>query len=146
MSLLIDDKIVSLNHVVGVELLVSEFHFLGSSNLRHLLVVVPQSHIGWGQTEVAVESLLELFDCLTYRDFFFPALVFEIDANLKKNIEILTLSKRTGVFLTDLDTHIRTEVDVDERIKNPVNLHKLLPSLRPLLLRSVEEISDESPL
>ena len=93
MSLLIDDKIVSLNDVVGVELLVGELHFLGSSNLRHLLVVIPQSHIGWGQTEVTVQSLLELFDRLTYRDLFFPALIFEIDANLKK-IEILTLSEQ----------------------------------------------------
>ena len=126
MGLLVDDKVVSLDDVVGVELLVGELHLLGPGNLGHLLVVVPQSHVRRGQAEVALQSLLELLDRLADRDLLLPALVFEVDA--------------------DLDVHIRTEVDVDERIQNPVNLHQLLPSGRSLLLLSVEEISDESPL
>ena len=48
--------------------------------------------------------------------------------------------------MSHLNIHIRTEVDVDERIENPVNLHQFLPPLRPRLLRSIEEEPDESPL
>ena len=145
LSLLIDDKIVSFDNVVGVKLLVGELHLFGSSNLCHLLVVIPQSHISWGQAEVTVKSLLELFDRLTYRDLFFPALIFEIEANLKK-IYIGILAFCDWLWLADLNTHIRTEVDVDERIQNTVDLHKLLPSLGSRRLRSFEEISDESSL
>ena len=93
MGLLVDDKVVSLDDVVGIELLVGELHLLGPGNLGHLLVVVPQSHVSRGQTEVTVQSLLELFDRLADRDLLLPALVFEIDAHLEleKYLEILTL-------------------------------------------------------
>ena len=65
MSLLIDDKVVSIDDVVGVKLLVGELHLLRARNLRHLLVIIPQPHVGGGQPEVTMENLFELLDCLS---------------------------------------------------------------------------------
>ena len=65
MGLFIDDKVVSVYDVVSVQLLVGELHLLRTSNLRHLLVIIPQPHVGWGQPEVAMENLFELLDCLS---------------------------------------------------------------------------------
>ena len=65
MSLLINDKVVSVDDVVGVQLLVGELHLLRAGNLRHLLVIIPQPHVGGGQPEVTVENLFKLLDCLS---------------------------------------------------------------------------------
>ena len=54
LGLFIDNKVVSVDNVVGVQLLVGKLHLLRASNLRHLLVIIPQPHVGWGQPEVTM--------------------------------------------------------------------------------------------
>ena len=45
-----------------------------------------------------------------------------------------------------LDIHIRTEVDVDQRVEYSVDSHQFLPSGRPQVLLGLQEVSDESSL
>ena len=100
LSLLIDDKVVSLNYIVGVKFLVGELHFLRPGNLGHFLVVVPESHVGRGQSEVSVQGLLELLHCLPHGDPLLSALVLEVEADLQGiemkyfwSIQLLTFFK-----------------------------------------------------